>query len=192
MGYQYDASTFPTYLGPLARLYYFMKSSLSKQELATRKALFGRMSDGLRPNRPYRWQLPAGELLEIPVTTMPIVKIPDPRQLHLYLSCYSTKLAQAYLRAALMLCKLTNTPPSILLHPLDFLGCDDEQDLSFFPAMNLRSERKLAVMDDIFTTLRRHYHVVPMGQQAAALATAALPRRTPEGAVSPTMTASLG
>ena len=38
LGYAYDASTFPTFLGPLARLYYFMQSNLSKAELKTRKA----------------------------------------------------------------------------------------------------------------------------------------------------------
>src|SRR5215510_6472954 len=31
-GYWYDASTLPTYLGPLARMYYFQKSDLSREE----------------------------------------------------------------------------------------------------------------------------------------------------------------
>ena len=31
-GYRFDASTLPTYLGPLARMYYFKKSDLSKEE----------------------------------------------------------------------------------------------------------------------------------------------------------------
>ena len=32
-GYIYDASTFPTFLGPLARAYYFMTAKLSKEEI---------------------------------------------------------------------------------------------------------------------------------------------------------------
>ena len=133
LGYVYDASTFPTFLGPLARLYYFMHSRLGKQELQARKALFGRFTEGFRPLKPYRWQTAAGPLTEIPVTTMPLFKVPIHASYILYLSCYSEAVAMLYFRTALMLCKLTRTPPSILLHPLDFLGGDDEKDLSFFP-----------------------------------------------------------
>ena len=43
-GYICDASTFPTFLGPLARAYYFMTSKLDKEELDLRKALFGKIS----------------------------------------------------------------------------------------------------------------------------------------------------
>ena len=92
-----------------------------------------------------------GELIEIPVTTMPLFKVPIHASYILYLSCYSEALAMAYLKTALALCRLTGTPPSILLHPLDFLGGDDEKDLSFFPAMNLPGEKKMAIMDRIFS-----------------------------------------
>ena len=42
-GYQYDASTFPTFLGPLARMYYFLTARLTaeqKAELAEIDSLF--------------------------------------------------------------------------------------------------------------------------------------------------------
>ena len=52
--YLYDASTFPTFIGPLARAYYFLNSGdLSKEEREKRKKLFGTMRDGLRDLRPY-------------------------------------------------------------------------------------------------------------------------------------------
>ena len=41
-GYQYDCSTFPTYLGPLARAYYFATAKLTPEEREKRKALFGK------------------------------------------------------------------------------------------------------------------------------------------------------
>ncbi len=169
LGYGYDASTFPTFLGPLGRLYYFMHSSLSKDELKTRKQLFGKFTEGFRPLKPYRWRTDAGELIEIPVTTMPIFKLPIHASYILYLSCYSKLLAMVYLRLALLLCKITAVPPSILLHPLDFLGGDDEKDLSFFPAMNLPGEKKMAIMDRIFTMLKKRYHIVPMKDHAAQI-----------------------
>jgi hypothetical protein len=170
MGYAYDASTFPTFLGPLARLYYFMQSNLSKAELKTRKALFGKFTEGFRPLKPYRWRTDAGELIEIPVTTMPIFKLPIHASYILYLSCYSELLAMTYLKTALLLCRLTGTTPSILLHPLDYLGGDDEKDLAFFPAMNLPGEKKMAIMDRIYSTLKEQFEVVPMKEHAARVA----------------------
>jgi hypothetical protein len=170
LGYAYDASTFPTFLGPLGRLYYFMHSSLSKAELKTRKQLFGKFTEGFRALKPYRFRTDAGELIEIPVTTMPIFKVPIHASYILFLSCYSEALAMAYLRTALFLCKLTGTPPSILLHPLDFLGGDDEKDLSFFPAMNLPGAKKMAIMDRIFKVLTEQFEVVPMKDHAAQIA----------------------
>jgi hypothetical protein len=190
LGYRYDASTFPTFVGPLARLYYFMRSNLSRPELQTRKALFGKLSDGLRPLRPYQWQTSAGALTEIPVTTMPLLKLPIHASYILYLGSFSTTLAMAYFRFALAMCRMTQTSPSILLHPLDFLGCDDEKDLSFFPAMHLRSEKKLALMDRILGMLKRQYEVVTMREHASDWSNrvSAAASRTAEAGILPART----
>ena len=76
-GYLYDASTLPTYLGPLARSYYFWKSGLSKEEKMARKELFGKFSMGFKKLKPYYHELGGGKkIAEIPVTTMPIFKLP--------------------------------------------------------------------------------------------------------------------
>lgn len=168
-GYLYDCSTFPTYLGPLARAYYFMTTRLSSQERDQRKKLFGTLSEGLRPVKSYRWQMEGGGLVEIPVTTMPIFKTPFHMSYILYLSAFSKTLALTYFRIALWLCSLTATQPSVLLHPLDFLGCDDVQDLSFFPAMNLTSDRKLEVVSEALAILSASYKIVPMKEHAARL-----------------------
>ena len=53
-GYAYDASTLPTWIGPLARAYYFRSAKLSPDERQQRARLFGRARDGLRPVHPYR------------------------------------------------------------------------------------------------------------------------------------------
>jgi hypothetical protein len=170
MNYRYDASTFPTFLGPLARLYYFMRSNLSKAELKTRKALFGKLSEGFRPLKPYRWRTEAGELIEIPVTTLPVFKVPIHASYILYLSCYSNWIAMLYFRVALLMCRITGTQPSILLHPLDFLGGDDEKDLSFFPAMNLPGVKKMEIMGRILRMLKENFEVLPMGEHASRIA----------------------
>ncbi|MBC5806435.1 MAG: polysaccharide deacetylase [Candidatus Eremiobacter antarcticus] len=166
-GYLYDASTLPTFIGPLARAYYFMKSRLNKKELQQRDMLFGNPSDGLRPNKPYRWEFEDGELLEIPVTTMPGLRLPIHASYVIYLAAYSRALAMAYFGFALQLCKLTKTQPSLLLHPLDFMGVEDNETLAFFPGMSMPRATKLAVMGEIIDTFAGRFDVVTMKEHAS-------------------------
>jgi len=169
-GYQYDASTLPTFIGPLARAYYFMTTELSPEEKESRKLLYGEFRDGFQPLRPYRWQIAGGSdrLVEIPVTTMPLFKLPFHVSYILYISRFSPALARFYFKLALGLCKLTRTLPSLLLHPLDFLGCDDVKELSFFPAMDLTSDEKIKLVGDVLSIYSDRFTVVPLRQQAQA------------------------
>jgi hypothetical protein len=164
--YLYDASTFPTFLGPLARAYFFRTSRLSPEEMRQRRALFGRLRDGWRPVRPYRWQVDGGELVEIPVTTMPVLKVPIHVSYIVYLSAFAPALALRYFRVALWLCRLTGTPPSLLLHPLDFMGYDDMQALSFFPGMRLPSAQKLQVVSEVLHLLSTEFTIVTLKRHA--------------------------
>jgi peptidoglycan-N-acetylglucosamine deacetylase len=169
-GYQYDCSTFPTYLGPLARMYYFATSKgLSPEEKAQRKQLFGKFSEGFRRLKPYTWQTASGPLLEIPVSTVPLFKVPFHLSYLLFLDGYSRTLARAYLHFAVMMCKLARVEPSFLLHPLDFMGADDTDRLAFFPAMQRQSKAKLEFVSEVFTILARNYDLVPMGEHARAI-----------------------
>jgi hypothetical protein len=165
-GYQYDASTFPTFLGPVARAYYFMTSKLSKAQKQERKALFGSVRDGFQSNKPYFWTSGTGRLLEIPVTTMPVFKVPIHASYLLYLGKYSRRLAITYYWQALLLCRLTGVRPSLLLHPLDFLGEEDDAELSFFPAMDQPAERKIELLSEILRMLMKDYEVVTMHEHA--------------------------
>src|SRR5438552_3429266 len=158
--YLYDASTLPTFLGPLARAYYFWASSLTREERRQREALYGSFSDGWRSIRPYWWRTPAGQILEIPVTTMPGVKIPFHASYVIYLAARAPRLAMAYFEAALALCRCSTSPPSVLLHPLDFLGGDDTKDLAFFPGMSLPGARKLELLGEILQRLSARFAVV--------------------------------
>jgi hypothetical protein len=169
-GYLYDASTFPTYLGPLARAYYFMTSRLSEEEKLKRKELFGKLSEGRRTLKPYRCEIDGKTLIEIPVTTMPVLKLPIHVSYLLYLSTFSAFAAQTYFRNAIRFCRLTGTQVSLLLHPLDFLGADDLPHLSFFPAMKLPSEKKLRTVSEALSILSDNFSVVTLQQHAAAAA----------------------
>lgn len=178
-GYGYDASTFPTFLGPLARAYYFMTTKLDAEEKRKRAKLFGSVRDGLRPLKPYRWKLPDGELLEVPVTTLPILRVPIHLSYVLYLSTFSPWLARTYFAGALRLCRATGVEPSILLHPLDFLSGSDVPSLKFFPAMGLDVERKLERTEGCLSKLQDLFDMRSMGGHVEAIrARAALPVRT--------------
>ena len=81
------------------------------------------------------------------MTTFPGAKIPIHFSYILYLATLAPPLALPYFRSALLACRATGLQPSLLLHPLDFLGCDDIATLSFFPAMNRTAARKLPVLE---------------------------------------------
>ena len=171
-GYLYDASTLPTYIGPLARLYYFMTAKLKDEEMSKRDNLFGSVKDGFRPIRAHFWRSEDGveqKIIEIPVTTMPIFKIPIHVSYIIYIATYSPALAMLYFRIALWLCRITGTQPSLLLHPLDFLGCDDIKELAFFPAMNLSQDKKLKLVDEVLHLYASHFNVMPMQKYANAI-----------------------
>jgi peptidoglycan/xylan/chitin deacetylase (PgdA/CDA1 family) len=174
-GYRYDASTLPTSLGPLARWYYLSTARLTADQKAERRKLFGGWSEALRPIRPYWWQLRehaaieplAGRrLLEIPVTTTPLLRTPFHLSYLLFLSQRSTALAWSYWKGAMTLCRLTGVAPSLLLHPLDFLGAEDEPDLAFFPAMRMPAAEKVAFVRAVLADFQARFAVLPLGEFA--------------------------
>lgn len=169
-GYRYDASAFPNILNPLARAYLFATTKLSKEEKKKRKALFGSFSNAFRPVRPYRWQLDDETLLELPVTTMPVFKTPIHFSYLTYLGMFSRPLARAYLNVAIGMCKLTKTEPSLLLHPLDFLGREDDADLRDFPAMGMPVQEKLDLMALFVDRLAESFTPVTMGEHVEQIA----------------------
>lgn len=181
-GHRYDASTLPTWLGPLARTYYFWTARLSAEERERRKGLFGSFADGLRPNKPYQWALADGRrLLEIPVTTLPIARTPFHFSYLAYLARFSEALMMAYLHTALTACRVTGTSPSFLLHPLDVIGGDQAPALSFFPGMDISSAQKTRLLQRVLSALRQHYDLVPMGVHADSVAGDADMRVLPAG-----------
>ncbi|MCC7295798.1 MAG: polysaccharide deacetylase family protein [Acidobacteria bacterium] len=179
-GYLYDASTFPTFIGPLGRLYYFAQSSLSERQREERRKLFGGATEGLRPVRPYFWRLRGGTtLLEIPVTTLPLLKTPFHLSYLLYLGAISPAAMRTYLRTALTACRTSRTGVSFLLHPLDFLAAADAPGLGFFPAMKLDRRKKRALVLDALDIFSEYFDSLPLGAYAERCfdAPAALPRK---------------
>lgn len=166
-GYEYDCSTLPTYIAPLARAYYFLKSpKMSDDERKKRKKLFGKFSDGFQSLKPHFVEAASKSLVEIPVTTFPVVKTPIHASYLLYLSTFSPVLAKAYWKTALAMCRVTGVEPSLLLHPLDFMCGGDATELKFFPGMGLPLTRKLDLLSGILSEYAAGFEVVTMRQHA--------------------------
>ena len=163
-GYKYDATAFPNILNPLSRAYLFATTKLSKDEKKKRKALFGSFADALRPVKPYRWQLDDGFLPELPVTTMPFFKVPIHFSYLMFLGTFSTHLSRLYLTFSIGMCKLTRTEPSLLLHPLDFMGKEDDSDLASFPAMSLPLQKKMKLLNMYFAQLLESFEPLTIGE----------------------------
>ena len=166
-GYVYDASILPTYIGPLAKKYFFWKSNLDEGEKRKRQDLFGGFKNGFLPVQPYLWRITnTRPLIEIPVTTMPYLKIPFHLSYLLYLSQFSMALMVIYLQMALALCRKAKISPSFLLHPLDLIGGDKISALRFFPGMKLSSRRKVQIFRRIFKILSSAYVLADMQTHA--------------------------
>jgi hypothetical protein len=166
-GYEYDCSLLPTYIAPLARAVYFLKSpNMSLEERERLKKLFGKFSDGFRTLRPHVIETSGRKVIEIPVTTFPVVKTPIHASYLIYLATYSPALARAYWKSALAACRATGVEPSLLLHPLDFLSGADVPELKFFPGMNLAAEKKIEFLRFAVGALAKHFDIVGTGAHA--------------------------
>ena len=169
-GYNYDASSLPSFIGPIARSYYFATGQFNTEQRERLNRLFGSWKDGFRPLKPYRWSFDGISLLEMPVTTFPVFRVPIHLSYVMYLAGFSTALAHAYFNTALWTCRLFGVEPSILLHPLDFLGGEDVPRLRFFPSMGMTGEQKIAVVEHCLDKLIRLFDVRSVGEHAAIVA----------------------
>jgi hypothetical protein len=162
-GYLYDATTFPNILNPLSRAYYFKTTNLSEEEREERAELFGTVEAAFRPNKPYGWELEGKTpLAEIPVTTFPGLRTPIHLSYLTYLGSKALPVASTYFRTALAMCRLTGNRPSMLLHPLDFMGSEDDRDLGFFPGMGIGRSMKLELAHHFLDQLQGSFSLTPI------------------------------
>lgn len=179
-GYAYDASTLPTWIGPLARAYYFRSANLSASERETRSRLFGRAREVLRPVYPYRWRVGNNGLVELPVTTMPLLRVPMHFSYLIYLHQLSPAVARTYFRVCLDACSARGLGPSLLLHPLDLIDKSVAAQAAFFPGMALPAAKKRTLIDWALGEMTSQFSVVGAGAYASALAATGLGLREPD------------
>lgn len=164
-GYKYDASSLPTFLGPVARLYFYFFSKLSAEEKKKRSSLYGGVTGAFRKLRPHAIE---GDFMEVPVTTMPLARVPMHLSYLLFLAQRSEAVARLYWQTAVGLCRAAGVGPSLLLHPTDFLDANDVPEMDFFPAMRMPADRKMAMVDLTLQSLTRHWQTGTVADHARA------------------------
>ncbi len=174
--YTYDASIFPTSMAPIARAVFLARTNLKGEQREKAKKLYGGFASMRNPNQPFmRHEEVDGEtfpLQEIPVTTLPFLRTPIHFSYVTFLASFSVTVAKMYFSMSLNLCRMTGTSPSLLLHPPDFLGCEDDSDMAYFPGMKLKREEKLSFMRWALGKFAREFDVRTMLDQTKTLATA--------------------
>ena len=73
------------------------------------------------------------------------------------------------------LCRWTGVQPSLLFHPLDFLGGDDVSSLAVFPAMNMPGKKKVEFLHRVVEEMTSEFEVVTMAEHARSAADRPLP-----------------
>lgn len=162
-GYDYDASTWPTWIGPLARAYHNRTAKSPSSD-----ELFGGVGRVNAPVAAYRWRVGVDtSLVELPVTTMPLLRTPIHASYLQQLNQVSPRLARGYFHTALRLCLARGVGPSLLLHPTDVLDSTEAPGMEFFPGMAVPSARKTELLGWVLGALRRHFDVVGTGEHVA-------------------------
>ncbi len=180
LGYDYDASTCPNSLGLVARLWHRSKASKIGNDENVIASLYGSLKDARQSLKPYLWSLDNGALMEMPVTTLPLLRLPFHGTYLNYLADFSPALARGYFAAALRVCRLRGVAPSFLLHASDFLGADDPIPLQYLPGMKRGVDEKNEVMKQLLESYSAAFRVRTIGAYVDELKhVRALPKLVP-------------
>ena len=168
-GYRYDASSLPTWIGPVARYQHFRSAMLTEEQREERAELFGGFGQARSSLHPHRISTRSGELVELPVTTLPLARIPVHGSYLMQLYSISPKLARAYFRTAVRMCRMRGVGMSMLIHPTDILDGRDVPVMQFFPGMAVPAAEKVAFMAWVVRAMQREFDVVGTGDHVAAM-----------------------
>ena len=177
LDYLYDASVFPTSIAPIARAVFLARTKLRGEQREKAKKLYGGFASMRNPNIPFERVVPTGDrsehqpamMWELPVTVLPILRTPIHFSYLNFVAQSSVTLAKTYFRIALSTCRRLGVSPSLLLHPPDFLGREDDADLAYFPGMKTGRTAKLDFMRWALALYAKKFDVKTMIDQVNLL-----------------------
>ena len=158
-GYLYDASTLPTYLGPLARAYYFRTAQLSDgRARGAQRSCSVDLRDGLRPSAPT-----AGSCRRPHAARDPGDDVAGHQgAVHLSYLLYLSRFSEAA-DGGVPRHRVTRVPahrhraelPAPSARPA---RREQEPRLAFFPGMDVPARRKVELFERAMQMLRRAFH----------------------------------
>lgn len=168
LGYRYDSSILPTPYAPLLRN---LQGALSGGRVDP--SHYGRPAHGLAPLHPYypdparphrrslrtypSTNLPIYQLLEAPITTMPILRLP----MH---STFVLTAGQALFDAGLALAKARGVPVNYLLHAADVIDAVPDPALASYRFLAAPWSEKQALYEHVLHKLGESYEIVPTAE----------------------------
>lgn len=152
-GYAYDASSFPSWALLLlrSRVARMSGNGAAPSTLSKRHCFWGRSS-------PHLVQTNGRELVEIPLSTVPVFRVP-------YYNTMSFVMPRVGFALTRELSLRRSSPINYVLHAVDFLGIEEDGlDRRFdrHPGMTLPLEEKLALAERRVCELQRHHSVVAL------------------------------
>jgi hypothetical protein len=179
-GYLYDASPLPTPLAPLASWLYLRRAPHDEGDRRSR--LGGGLLAGFASNRARVLMVGGRALAEVPVTTLPGLRLPIHFTYLQLLGARSPALERGYAALARVALRVARSEPSLLLHATDFLGREDGADLDFFPGMRLPRAEKVARVDRFLGRIAERYSTGALAAHAEAVLARARPADAPREA----------
>ncbi len=163
LGYEYDSSIFPSYLNMGMKLYYRLLA-LGRRPQSSKG--LGGFKLSFAPNTPYFpgkgciWRkMESGKIVEIPITTVPLLKLPFYSNFHMFTGV-------GFFRASLALSKTINC--NYLFHGIDLLdpGEMDKRILKH-PNASKPIEKKFYYCQYFLKSLSKHYNFITAREFAA-------------------------
>ena len=151
-GYVYDSSLLPTYAGPLIRMIKFWGLKINRKHHYLGKSYYGRA-----PLHPYHPDEAAVHktgnmsLIEVPITTMPYVRLPIHGSFHFALARFGLQSLLFHVGCGLV--KTTNVPLNYLFHTNEFSDSFSDKRIKRQLGLDLPVSKKTRMCEHILQTL---------------------------------------
>ncbi len=158
-GYAYDASLMPTYYGPLLK-----KIKFSGLKITRKNHYLGRFVYGFSPLKPYHpnpdklWKKGNLKLLEIPITTMPWIRMPFHASFTFAL--YQMGFGCALFNLGYALLKMTSLPLNFVFHTNELSDPIAEKRIKKQYGLSLSLDKKYKICNHMLKAIRNDFNII--------------------------------
>ncbi|MFC1576679.1 polysaccharide deacetylase family protein, partial [Candidatus Omnitrophota bacterium] len=158
-GYTYDSSLLPTYYAPLIKSLKFSALKIPRKD-----HYLGNPSHGRAPLHPYHpsekavWKKGSMKIMEIPITTMPFLRLPF--HVSFALAAYSFGLKSALFNAGYALLNMTTLPLNMVFHTNELSDPIYDKKIKRQFGLNLPLEIKKNLCNHVLKTMSLNFNIV--------------------------------